>query len=78
MVGVFSTRGLFQLLVTTSVDAGGSSRQITVPQNAPARLYLSGQGVQITNGSGAAVNSAGTVSAVTPNGTVAFTVSALP
>jgi hypothetical protein len=76
LVGVFSARGLFQLLVTTSVDAGGRNMQIAVPQNAAARLYVGGQGVQITNASGTAINPAGTATTVTPNATTTFTVTA--
>jgi hypothetical protein len=69
LVAVVSTRGFLQALAATSVDSGGSNRQITVPQNAPARLFFSGLNVQVT--AGAAIT-------VTPGGTTTFTVNAKP
>jgi hypothetical protein len=76
LIGVFSARNIFQPLVTTSADVSGMNKQITVPQNTPVRLHVSGQGMQIANGLGAVLSATGTISTVTANGTITFTVSA--
>jgi hypothetical protein len=57
VLGVFTTNSLFHLLATTGKDAAGIHQQVTVPQNASVRLHISGQGLQIANSSGSAVNS---------------------
>jgi hypothetical protein len=80
LVGVFTTRHMFQPLVVAAKDATGMTQQGTVPQGIPVSLHVSGQGVQITDGKGASLNSAGTLSTVQPNGvtlpTITLTVTA--
>jgi hypothetical protein len=82
LVGVFTTRHLFQPLVVAAKDATGMSQQGTVPQGVPVSLHVSGKGVQITDSKGASVNASGALSTVQPNGltlpTVTLTVSATP
>jgi hypothetical protein len=80
LLGVFTDRGLFHLLATTGKDAAGFDRQVTVPQNASVRLHVSGQGLQITDATGAAVNPGVTTvtSGAGPPAPIVFTVSAKP
>ena len=71
---------MFEPLVVAAKDATGMTQQGTVPQGIPVSLHVSGQGVQITDGKGASLNSAGTLSTVQPNGvtlpTITLTVTA--
>jgi len=80
LLGVVTARGLFHLLATTGKDAAGFDRQVTVPQNAAVRLHVSGQGLQITDGNGAAVNPGITTVAAGAGSAapIVFTVSAKP
>jgi hypothetical protein len=80
LLGVFTTRGLFHLLATTGKDAAGFNQQVTVQQNASVRLHVSGQGLQITDANGAAVNPG--ITTVTPGAgpaaPIVFTISPKP
>jgi hypothetical protein len=73
LVGIFTTRSIFQPLAISATDSGGTTRQATVPVSSPFSLSVSGQGVQITNSTGAALNPAGTT-IQQPNGAPSSTI----
>ena len=56
LVGIFTARGLFQPLVISSKDITGTTQQATVAQGVPSSLFVSGQGIQVTDSAGAAWN----------------------
>lgn len=74
LLGVFTTRHLFQPLAVVARDAGGVSQQGTIPQGVPVSLHISGQGVQITGSTGASLSAAGSLTTVQSSGATPQTV----
>ncbi len=66
LVGVITSRRVFEPLRLTGQDGYGQNRQGTVPLDRPFALYIRGQGVQVTDSSGMSISPAGTTLKMEP------------
>lgn len=64
LLGVFTSRRLFQPLGLISKDNNGRNHQATIPIDTPISLYITGRGLQITDETGAVVPTAGLTKSV--------------
>jgi hypothetical protein len=66
LLGVITSRRVFEPLRLTGKDALGRNHQGTVPLDRPCALFIRGQGVQISDGSGISIAPGGTTLRIEP------------